>query len=109
MTAEKLKSTYMQIKQTKVKILKVVVLAMLLFFASNTMRSQVSINVNLGLQPSWGPAGYSSVDYYYLPDVESYYDVKAAQFIFLNGGTWIRSSRLPQQYSNYDLDRGYKK
>ena len=90
------------------KKLKLVVLAAVLFFASNSMQSQVSINVNLGVQPSWGPVGYSSVDYYYLPDIQAYYDVRATQFIFLNGGTWIRSSRLPQQYRNYDLNRGYK-
>ena len=90
------------------KKLKLVVLAAVLFFTSNAIQSQVSINVNLGVQPSWGPVGYSSVDYYYLPDVQAYYDVRATQFIFLNGGTWIRSSRLPQQYRNYDLNRGYK-
>ena len=90
------------------KNLKLVVLAIVLFFASNSMQSQVSINVNLGVQPSWGPVGYSSVDYYFIPDVQAYYDVRATQFIFLNGGNWIRSSRLPIQYRNYDLNRGYK-
>lgn len=90
------------------KNLKLVAIVIVMFFASNTMHSQVSINVNLGTQPSWGPVGYSSVDYYYLPDVQAYYDVRSTQFIYLNGGTWIRSSRLPQQYRNYDLDRGYK-
>lgn len=90
------------------KNLKLVAIVIVMFFATNTMHSQVSINVNLGTQPSWGPVGYSSVDYYYLPDVQAYYDVRSTQFIYLNGGTWIRSSRLPQQYRNYDLDRGYK-
>jgi hypothetical protein len=90
------------------KKLKLVAVVIMMFFASNTVHSQVSINVNLGMQPSWGPVGYSSVNYYYLPDVQAYYDVRATQFIFLSGGTWIRSSRLPRQYRNYDLDRGYK-
>jgi hypothetical protein len=90
------------------KKLKLVVLAAVLFFTSNAIQSQVSINVNIGTQPSWGPVGYSSVDYYYLPDIQAYYDVRATQFIFLNGGTWIRSNRLPAQYRNYDLNRGYK-
>jgi len=90
------------------KTLKIITLATLLLFASNTMQSQVSVNINLGVQPNWGPVGYSSVDYYYIPDVQAYYDVRATQFIFLSGGTWIRSSRLPYQYRNYDLNRGYK-
>lgn len=90
------------------KTLKIITLATFLLFASNAMQAQVSINVNLGTQPSWGPVGYSSVNYYYIPDVQAYYDVRSTQFIYLNGGTWIRSSRLPQQYRNYDLNRGYK-
>lgn len=90
------------------KTLKMIALGIMVFFASNAINAQVSINVNLGLQPSWGPVGYSSVDYYYIPDVQSYYDVRTAQFIFLSNGAWIRSSRLPNQYRNYDLNRGYK-
>lgn len=90
------------------KTLKIITLATLLLFASNAMQAQVSVNVNLGAQPSWGPVGYSAVDYYYIPDVQAYYDVRATQFIYLNGGNWIRSSRLPQQYRNYDLYRGHK-
>ncbi len=90
------------------KNLKLIALGIILFFASNSAHSQVSISVNLGVQPSWGPAGYSSVDYYYLPDIEAYYDVRASQFIYINRGIWIRSRYLPRQYRNYDLDRGYK-
>jgi hypothetical protein len=95
-------------KIKKMKNLKLVAIILVMFFASNTMHSQVSVNVNLGVQPSWGPVGYSSVDYYYLPDVQAYYDVRSTQFIFLNGGKWIHSNRLPVQYRNYDLERGYK-
>ncbi len=90
------------------KTLKMITLGMLLFFASNSINAQISVNVNIGAQPSWGPVGYSSVDYYYIPDVQSYYDVRATQFIYLNNGAWIRSSRLPAQYRGYDLNRGYK-
>ena len=90
------------------KTLKMITLGIMMFFASNSINAQVSVNVNLGLQPSWGPVGYSSVDYYYIPDVQSYYDVRATQFIYLSNGAWVRSSRLPYQYRGYDLNRGYK-
>lgn len=90
------------------KTLKMITLGIMMLFASNSMNAQISVNVNLGLQPSWGPVGYSSVDYYYIPDVQSYYDVRATQFIYLNNGAWIRSSHLPNQYRSYDLNRGYK-
>ena len=90
------------------KNLKMIALGILMFFASTSINAQISVNVNLGSPPSWGPVGYSSADYYYLPDVQTYYDVRATQFIYLNNGAWIRSSRLPNQYRSYDLNRGYK-
>lgn len=90
------------------KTLKLITLGIVMFFASSSMHSQVSVSVNLGLQPSWGPVGYSSVNYYYLPDIQAYYDIRASQFIYISGGTWIRSRYLPRQYRDYDLDRGYK-
>jgi hypothetical protein len=35
--------------------------------------AQVSLNVNIGSQPVWGPVGYDRVDYYYVPDIDAYY------------------------------------
>lgn len=89
------------------KTSKLVSLAVI-FLMSLSMQSQVSVNVNIGAPPAWGPAGYSDVNYYYLPDVESYYDVKSSQFIYFEGGKWLRARHLPKQYRNYDLYHGYK-
>ncbi|WP_442591653.1 hypothetical protein ACSBL2_10545 [Pedobacter sp. AW31-3R] len=71
-------------------------------------KAQVSVSINIGSQPQWGPTGYNHVDYYYLPEVESYYYVPSRQFIYLNGNRWIRSSRLPSRYRSYDLYHGRK-
>ena len=90
------------------KTLKLIIAGIILFASANTMQAQVSVNVNIGSPPAWGPAGYSAVDYYYLPDVEAYYDVRATQFIYFGGGKWIRSRNLPNQYRNYNLYNGYK-
>lgn len=90
------------------KTIKLLVLGVLFITGANLAQAQVSINVNLGAPPAWGPAGYSAVDYYYLPDVESYYDVKNSQFIYLGNGKWIRAKNLPTRYRNYDLYSGYK-
>jgi hypothetical protein len=90
------------------KTLKIITLALMMQFASYSVHAQVSINVNLGAQPNWGPAGYSSVNYYYIPDIQTYYDVRTTQFIYLSRGVWVRSSYLPRQYRSYDLNRGYK-
>jgi hypothetical protein len=70
--------------------------------------AQVDVNVNIGTQPLWGPAGYDVVEYYYLPDVEAYYYVPRRQFVYLNGGKWIFASSLPARYSSYNLYTGYK-
>jgi len=89
------------------RTLKLIAVGIILF-ASNAIQSQVSVNVNIGSPPAWGPVGYSNVDYYYLPDVEAYYDIRASQFIYFGGGRWVRASYLPGPYRNYDLYNGYK-
>jgi hypothetical protein len=89
------------------KTLKLIALA-IFFFASTANHAQVSVSVNIGTPPLWGPVGYSQVQYYYLPDVQAYYDVRTTQFIYFGNGAWIRSSHLPRQYRNYDLYGGYK-
>ncbi|OIP01624.1 MAG: hypothetical protein AUJ98_03795 [Bacteroidetes bacterium CG2_30_33_31] len=89
------------------KALKLIVFSLLVFFVSST-QAQVSIKINFGTPPQWGPVGYTHVRYYYLPDVESYYDVQSSQFIYYQGGVWVHRSYLPARYRNYDLYRGYK-
>tara|TARA_R110002126_G_scaffold51359_8_gene140519 strand:- start:1724 stop:2185 length:462 start_codon:yes stop_codon:yes gene_type:complete len=89
------------------KNLKLALLA-LLFFIAGQSQAQVAVNVNIGTPPAWGPAGYSNVDYYYLPDVEAYYDIRAAQFIYFSNGKWNRNKYLAGPYRNYDLYNGYK-
>ena len=39
---------------------------------------RVNLNINIGSQPAWGPAGYDYVEYYYLPDIDVYYYVPTA-------------------------------
>jgi hypothetical protein len=73
-----------------------------------SMQAQVSVSVSIGAPPLWGPAGFSSVRYYYLPDVEAYYDVQSSMFIYYGGGVWVHRAYLPPQYRNYDLYGGYK-
>lgn len=79
-------------------------------FSFNKSDAQVSfsMNVNIGAQPVWGPVGYDHVDYYYLPDIESYYYVPRHQFVYLNGGNWVFASALPPRYANYDVYNSYK-
>jgi hypothetical protein len=62
------------IEKQIMKKLKWIVTGIAIFLTS-TLTAQVSVNISIGSPPAWGPAGYSQVRYYYLPDVEAYYDV----------------------------------
>ena len=90
------------------KTLKLTLLGIFFLVTTSSIQAQVSVNVNIGSPPAWGPAGYSAVDYYYLPDVQAYYDIRDSQFIYFGGGKWVRSRYLPTLYRNYDLYNGYK-
>ncbi|MCX6231280.1 MAG: hypothetical protein NTZ33_07030 [Bacteroidetes bacterium] len=89
------------------KTIKLLIITIVILLAAST-QAQISVNLNIGSPPRWGPAGYNDVQYYYLPDVESYYDVRASMFIYFSGGVWIHRSYLPGRYRNYDLYGGYK-
>ncbi len=79
-----------------------------IMYTSADAQVRVSINANFTRQPSWGPAGYDYAQFYYLPDINAYYDVQARQFICFNRGSWVYTTALPGSYRNYDLYRGYK-
>jgi len=70
--------------------------------------AQTNISTNIGSQPFWGPIGYEHVDNYYMPEIESYYNIKSRNYMFMIDGKWITSLSLPPRYSNYDLFHGYK-
>ena len=80
----------------------------IIFFISGSMKAQVSVNINIGSPPQWGPVGYTEVRYYYLPDVEAYYDIQSSVFIYYGNGVWLHEAHLPGRYRNYDLYGGYK-
>ncbi len=67
-----------------------------------------SIGVNIGDQPVWGPTGYDRADYYYIPDVDSYYSVSEHQYIYRDGSTWTHGASLPSSYGNHDPYHSYK-
>ena len=84
-----------------------IVLIVVLFLGSIS-NAQVNVNINLGSQPVWGPTGYDYVEYYYLPDIEAYYNVPQQRYYYYEKGNWIYRSSLPARYSNYDFYNSYK-
>jgi hypothetical protein len=91
---------------------KIMVLSLLMgsmVCAKNTVgQVRVSVNVNIGSQPQWGPVGYDHVDYYYMPDIDVFYYVPRQQFVYLDGGRWVFAASLPDRCRSYDIYRGYK-
>ncbi|WP_158825728.1 hypothetical protein [Mucilaginibacter lacusdianchii] len=70
--------------------------------------AQVSLNINIGSQPDWGPVGYDRAAYYYMPDIDTYYSVPTHEFVYLSGNRWVHANSLPARYRNYDLYNSYK-
>jgi hypothetical protein len=104
-----------QNKESKMKTSKkwlavaVMLLSMTIFNGCNTYRpgtgtyeTQTSYE-----NPQWGPSYYNGTRYYYLPDIESYYDIYTQEFIFLNHAQWIYSPYLPLIYPNFNLNNSF--
>jgi len=85
-----------------------VLFAALLFTFAYSAKAQTLVSLDVGSPPPWGPAGHTEVRYYYLPDIQSYYDIQSNTFIYYATGRWHRKASLPGRYRNYDLYDGYK-
>jgi len=91
-------------------IMKKHILFVALLFSglSFTAHAQVGVSININAQPVWGPVGYDNADFYYLPDIETYYNVPRHEYTYFDGGHWVTTGFLPPRYSHYDLYHGYK-
>jgi hypothetical protein len=78
--------------------------------AINKANAQVSVSLglNIGSQPAWGPVGYDHASYYYMPDIDTYYDVPTHQYVYYDNNVWVHRAYLPVRYRNYNLYNGYK-
>jgi hypothetical protein len=77
----------------------------IVLIAFNTTQAQIKTTVTL---PDWGVSGNDNARYYYIPDIESYYDVNGQQFVYMTDGKWVKSNTQPIMYKDYDLYNGYK-
>ncbi|HCE56762.1 MAG TPA: hypothetical protein DER09_02930 [Prolixibacteraceae bacterium] len=82
-------------------------LSMTIFNGCNTYRPGTYETQTSYENPQWGPSYYNGTRYYYLPDIECYYDMYTREFIFLNQAQWIYSPYLPSMYSNFDLNNSF--
>ncbi|AMJ67645.1 hypothetical protein [Hymenobacter sp. PAMC 26628] len=75
--------------------------------AAPAAQAQVNVNVNIG-RPAWGPAVPQGAQYYYIPEIDGYYDLQAQQYIVLRNGRWLPVAALsgydPYQFHPVVLD-----
>lgn len=81
--------------------------AALMLAISCALQAQINISVNI-TPPDWGPAAATGVRFYFLPDIQVYYDVTDKVFIYRSGTTWVRTATLPGRYGTFNLYTGYK-
>lgn len=80
-------------------------IAAFLFFVAVANAQIVTVDYTK-YRPAWAPTAPVTVKYYYLPDIQTYYDVPAQRYIYLNNGSWVRTAALPAYYRGYDLRNG---
>jgi hypothetical protein len=90
------------------KLIYTLAILLCCFVKISNAQINVSLGVNIGSQPAWGPVGYDRADYYYLPDIGTYYSISTHQYVYYQNNRWIRTVSLPPTYSNYDVYSGYK-
>lgn len=70
--------------------------------------AQVNVSINIGSQPMWGPTGYDYARYYYMPEMDVYYDVVQRRYTYPRGNRWVTVRSLPARYRQVDMYRTYK-
>jgi hypothetical protein len=102
-------------------------IAMGSLFYANSANAQISIQfgINVPVHRVYVPApqpvvvdegpvydndqvNYNDDDYYYLPEVEAYYNVPRHCYYYNNGSSWVSSTYLPGAYRSYDWRSGVR-
>jgi hypothetical protein len=89
-------------------LLSAVILLSCLTIKTASAQVSVSLGLNIGSQPAWGPVGYDHADYYYMPDIDTYYNVPTHQYVYFENNVWVHHAYLPVRYRSYNLYNGYK-
>lgn len=87
-------------------IYTIVLLGAVLFVVPSS--AQVSVQINIGSQPQWGPSGYDYARYYYMPEYDMYYDVQLGRYVYMDRHGWVLSPVLPARFARVDLYRTHK-
>lgn len=77
-------------------------------YTTSAIAQNIGVRVSIA-PPQWAPEYENAglVQYYYLPDIECYYDVWHHEFAYLEDGNWMFGATLPAMYSWYDLNNAF--
>lgn len=82
-----------------------------LAYQASDAQVRFHIGVNFGTAPVYvqqQPVAVEDVqysdndDYYYLPDVDAYYDVADQAYCYMDGDRWVRAAYLPGRFHDFD-------
>jgi len=79
----------------------VALLGLLFVGVAPSAQAQISVGVNIGI-PSWGPQVGPNMQYYYIPELDAYYDLYNQSYLFFDGYNWVSSYSLPPSYQGFD-------
>ncbi len=93
------------------KKIQLIFIAAIMLFAIKTT-AQISVNINLGARPVYhAPQHYyydDNVDYYFLPEIEAYFDNREGLFIYFSTNRWVRSQNLPDYCGDFNINRNQR-
>ena len=69
-------------------LLSAALLGAVLLATAPAAHAQANININVGT-PAWGPPVPQGTQFYYIPEIDGYYDLYAQQYIVYRNGQWI--------------------
>ncbi|TYZ08904.1 hypothetical protein FY528_11860 [Hymenobacter lutimineralis] len=66
-------------------------------------RAQAQVHIDMSA-PYWGPSVGPDVQYYYIPEIDGYYDLYNELYLVFDPvyGAWVSSPYLPRAYAAYD-------
>lgn len=78
-------------------------LLLALLTQSTPTQAQVRVNVNVNV-PAWGPPVGPGAQYYYIPEIDGYYDLYNQSYVYFDPyyQTWVSTPALPSYYAGYD-------
>ena len=98
------------LKSGNQNLVKVLLASCLFIFSLQTQAQNISVGININTAPR-EKVRYVEVEspsYYYYPEIETYFEINSAIYIYFSNNNWVRSRYLPSYYSDYDVRNGQR-